>query len=69
MVELVSQYVALKRRGKEFVGLCPFHDDHKPSMTVVPAKQLFYCFVCHSGGGPLQFTMKYEKVEFPEENL
>ncbi len=66
IVELVSQYVGLKKKGKEFVGLCPFHDDHRPSMYVSPAKQIFKCFVCGAGGGVFQFLMLYEKVSFPE---
>jgi len=66
IVDLVSQYVALKKRGKEFVGLCPFHEDHKPSMYVSPAKQIFKCFACGAGGGVFQFMMLYEKLSFPE---
>lgn len=66
IAELVGQHVALKQRGREFVGLCPFHDDHNPSMCVVPAKQMFYCFVCHAGGSALAFLMKLHKIEFPE---
>lgn len=66
IVDLVSQYVALKKRGKEFVGLCPFHEDHKPSMYVSPAKQIFKCFACGAGGGVFQFIMLYEKLSFPE---
>ncbi len=66
IVELVSQYVALKNRGKEYVGLCPFHEDHKPSMYVSPVKQIFKCFACGAGGSAMQFLMLYEKMEFPE---
>ena len=66
IVDLVSQYVSLKKSGKEFVGLCPFHEDHKPSMFVSPAKQIFKCFACGAGGGVFQFLMLYEKQEFPE---
>jgi len=66
IVELISQYVALKKRGKEFVGLCPFHDDHKPSLNVSPVKQIFKCFSCGAGGGVYQFLMLYEKLTFPE---
>ena len=66
IVDLVSRHVALKRAGKEFVGLCPFHDDHKPSMHVVPAKQFFYCFVCGAGGGPIKFVELFERLEFVE---
>ncbi len=66
IVELVSRYVALKRAGKEFVCLCPFHDDHNPSMHVVPAKQMFYCFVCGAGGGVIKFVEMYDKLPFVE---
>ncbi len=66
IVELISQYVALKKRGKEFVGLCCFHDDKRPSMYVSPAKQIFKCFACDAGGGVFQFLMLYEKLSFPE---
>jgi len=66
IVELVGQYVALTKRGREYVCLCPFHDDHKPSMYVAPAKQIFKCFSCGAGGGVFQFLCLYEKVPFPE---
>ena len=66
IVELISQYVALKRKGREFAGLCPFHDDKRPSLTVSPTKQLFKCFACGAGGGVFQFLMLYEKHSFPE---
>ncbi len=66
IVDLVSQYVSLKKKGREFVGLCPFHDDKNPSMYVVPAKQMFHCFVCQTGGGVFQWLMKYESLSFPE---
>jgi len=66
IVELVSQYVALVKRGKEHVGLCPFHDDSRPSMYVSPAKQIYKCFACGAGGGVFQFLMQYDKVTFPE---
>lgn len=66
IVELVGQYVALKKHGRELVGLCPFHDDHKPSMYVSPAKQIFKCFSCGAGGGVFQFLVLHEKLSFPE---
>jgi DNA primase len=66
VVELIGQYVALKKRGKEFVGLCPFHDDKRPSLNVSPSKQIFKCFACGAGGGVFQFLMQYEKVAFPQ---
>ena len=66
IVELVGQYVALTKRGREYVCICPFHDDHKPSMYVAPAKQIFKCFSCGAGGGVFQFMCLYEKLSFPE---
>jgi DNA primase len=66
VVDLIGQYVALKKRGKEFVGLCPFHDDKRPSLNVSPSKQIFKCFACGTGGGVFQFLMQYEKLEFPQ---
>ena len=66
IVELVGRYVTLKKRGKEFVGLYPFHDDNRPSLNVSPTKQIFKCFACGAGGGVFQFLMRYEKHSFPE---
>ncbi|MCK4626931.1 MAG: DNA primase, partial [Phycisphaerae bacterium] len=66
IVDVVGQYVALKKRGKEFVGLCPFHEDHRPSMYVSPAKQIYKCFACGAGGSVFQFLMGLQKVAFPE---
>ncbi len=66
IVRVVGEHVALKARGREYLGLCPFHDDHRPSMNVVPAKQIFHCFVCGAGGDVFSFVQKYHKMEFPE---
>lgn len=66
IVALIGQHVALVARGKEFVGLCPFHDDRKPSMYVSPAKQIFKCFACGAGGDVFSFVMDYHKMAFPE---
>jgi DNA primase len=66
IVEFIGQYVALKKRGKEFVGLCPFHADNNPSMYVSPVKQIYKCFVCGAGGDAFNFLMSYEKLAFPE---
>ena len=66
IVDVVGQYVALKKRGKEFIGLCPFHEDHRPSMYVSPTKQIFKCFACGAGGGVFQFLMGLQKVAFPD---
>ena len=64
IAEVVSQYLPLEKKGKEFVGVCPFHDDHDPSMHVSPDKQIFKCFVCGAGGDVFSFVQKYEKVSF-----
>lgn len=66
LVALVGQHVRLQPRGKEFVGLCPFHDDHKPSMYVSPAKQIYKCFSCGAGGDALGWMVNYHKMSFPE---
>lgn len=66
LVEVVSDYVSLKKRGDEYVGLCPFHSEKTPSFSVNPAKQLFYCFGCGTGGNVYTFLMKKENLSFPE---
>ncbi|MCC6679198.1 MAG: DNA primase [Phycisphaerales bacterium] len=66
IVRVVGEAVALKPKGREFVGLCPFHDDHKPSMNVVPSKQIFHCFVCGAGGDVFTFVEKFYKMDFRE---
>jgi DNA primase len=66
IVRVVGEVVALKPKGREYVGLCPFHDDHKPSMGVVPSKGIFHCFVCGSGGDVFSFVQKFHKMDFPE---
>jgi CHC2 zinc finger/Toprim-like len=64
--DLVAQSVALRRSGKNFVGRCPFHDDHRPSLVVYPATQSFYCFACRVSGDAISFLMKAEHLSFPE---
>jgi DNA primase len=66
VVELISQTVALKRRGRKYVGLCPFHTEKTPSFTVDPVKQAFYCFGCKASGSVFDFVMKRDRVEFKE---
>ncbi len=66
IVQIVGEHVTLKAKGREYVGLCPFHDDHTPSMCVVPAKQIFHCFVCGAGGDVLSFIQRYHRMEFRE---
>ena len=66
IVRVVGEYVRLKKAGKDFSGLCPFHQEKTPSFTVSPIKQIFYCFGCHKGGDVFNFVMAMEKCEFPE---
>ncbi|MGD0388782.1 MAG: DNA primase [Tepidisphaeraceae bacterium] len=66
IVALIGQTVRLKRRGKDFVGLCPFHQEKTPSFSVSPSKQRFYCFGCEKGGSVIDFVMLRDRVEFKE---
>jgi DNA primase len=63
---VVGEHVVLKKKGKEFVGICPFHDDKSPSMTVSPAKQFYYCFSCGAGGNSLKFLMELKRQSFSD---
>ncbi|MFL0789519.1 MAG: DNA primase [Prochlorococcus sp.] len=64
IVDVVGEHVVLKKKGREFVGICPFHDDSKPSMTVSPAKQFYYCFSCGAGGNSIKFLMEFQRQSF-----
>jgi DNA primase len=66
IVRLIGEQVALRPKGREFAGLCPFHDDHSPSMSVSPVKQIYKCFSCGAGGDAFAFVMNYHKMTFPE---
>jgi DNA primase len=66
IVDLVSEYVTLKKGGRNFLGLCPFHKEKTPSFTVNRDKQIFYCFGCGEGGNVLTFLMKMNNMSFPE---
>ena len=66
IVDVISQHVRLKKRGKNFVGLCPFHQEKTPSFTVSSEKQVFHCFGCAKGGNVFTFVMEFEKVSFTE---
>jgi DNA primase len=66
IVRVVGEYVRLKKTGKDFSGLCPFHQEKTPSFTVSPLKQIFYCFGCGKGGDVFSFVMDMEKSAFPE---
>src|SRR5688500_17212933 len=64
IVDLIGRSVALKRRGKDYVGLCPFHQEKTPSFHVSPTKQFFRCYGCKAGGNAIDFVMKRDRVEF-----
>lgn len=66
LVDLISNYLTLKKAGKSFVGLCPFHTDSSPSFHVNPQTQLYYCFGCQKGGNVFNFLMDMEKMTFKE---
>ena len=64
IAELVSQYIPLKKAGRSFKGLCPFHNEKTPSFIVSPEKQLAYCFGCNRGGDIFRFIQEIEGVDF-----
>ena len=66
IVDVISQYVKLQRKGSSYFGLCPFHNEKTPSFSVSPAKQMYYCFGCGAGGNVFTFIMEYENFSFGE---
>ena len=66
VVDVISEYVQLRKRGKNYIGLCPFHAEKTPSFTVTEEKQIFHCFGCHAGGNVFKFLMDYKKISFVE---
>ena len=66
IVDVVSQYVKLQKKGANYFGLCPFHNEKSPSFSVTPGKQMYYCFGCGAGGNAITFLMEYENYSFPE---
>ncbi|MHC4620092.1 MAG: DNA primase [Planctomycetota bacterium] len=66
IVDVISEHVSLTKKGREMVGLCPFHDDHRPSMFVNPSKQIFKCFACGAGGSVFTFVQMRETLSFPQ---
>ncbi|MGD8500789.1 MAG: DNA primase [Phycisphaerales bacterium] len=66
IVDVIGEHVSLKKKGREMVGLCPFHDDHRPSMNVSPVKQIFKCFACGAGGDVFKFVQMRESLTFPQ---
>ncbi|MFH1369926.1 MAG: DNA primase [Planctomycetota bacterium] len=66
IVDVIGEHLALKRKGREMVGLCPFHEDHRPSFNVNPSKQIFKCFACGAGGDVVKFIQMRENLSFPQ---
>jgi DNA primase len=66
IIEVVSEYVQLRRAGSNYLGLCPFHAEKTPSFTINPAREIFHCFGCGAGGNAFSFVMRMEGVSFPE---
>ncbi len=66
IVDIISEHVKLRKRGKNFIGLCPFHTEKTPSFSVSSEKQIYHCFGCHAGGNVFKFLMEFEKISFVE---
>ena len=66
IVDVVSEFVSLRKAGVNYKGLCPFHDDKTPSFMVSPSKQICHCFACGEGGNAINFLMKHEQITYPE---
>jgi len=63
--QVISHYISVSKKGRNFIALCPFHDDKNPSLSISPEKQIFKCFVCGVGGTAVQFVQNFEKISFP----
>ena len=66
IVDVISGYVKLQKKGSSYFGLCPFHNEKSPSFSVSPGKQMYYCFGCGEGGNVFTFLMRYENDTFQE---
>lgn len=66
IVDVISGYIRLQRKGSNYVGVCPFHNDRNPSMSVNQPRQIYHCFSCGAGGDVFKFVMEYENLTFPE---
>ena len=66
VVDVISQFLELKKTGANFKACCPFHGETTPSFVVSPAKQIYHCFGCGEGGDSIKFVMEYEKLSYPE---
>ncbi len=66
IIDTIGEYITIKKAGKNYTAICPFHSEKKPSFTVSPAKQLYHCFGCGKSGNVISFVMNYESVSFIE---
>ena len=66
IVSVISRYIPVQKSGKSFRAVCPFHNDHDPSLNISPEKQIYKCFVCGEGGNVFTFVQNYEKISFVE---
>ena len=66
LVEVIGEFVKLEKKGTSFMGLCPFHDDRNPSLSVSPAKKIYKCFSCGASGNVFTFIQNYRNISYPE---
>ena len=66
IVDVIGNYLSLQKKGRNYVSLCPFHDDSHPSMSISPERQIYMCFVCHNGGNVFTFLKNYLKIPYIE---
>lgn len=66
IVEVIGNYIPLIRKGKAVTAVCPFHDDHSPSLSISSDKQIYKCFVCNNGGNVFTFVKNFESISFQE---
>ena len=64
IVDVISHYIPIQRKGRAVKAVCPFHDDHDPSLSIAEDKQIYKCFVCGNGGNVFTFVQNYEKISF-----
>jgi DNA primase len=66
IADIIGRYIPVQKSGRDYKAVCPFHDDHDPSMQISETLQIYKCFVCQAGGNVFSFVQKYENVSFPE---
>ena len=66
IADIIGRYLTVQKRGREYRAICPFHDDHDPSLHINPDLRIYKCFVCNAGGNVFTFVQNYENVSFPE---